>query len=151
MTTDHDPLREMPSDWRANSGKPKAEPSQPAIATDSRPVAIEPEIAYSQPAIAGGGAVLWWEHPVDLAAHARMRAKRGQVTLDWAHSVQDLLMLAGHDHSASARRWIAEQLQWPGDRPEDPTVMSAEMNAWLCTRLKAELVKHGSTMPQPKG
>lgn len=89
--------------------------------------------------------------PRPRRAHARTRAAKGRETQDWAHPVQGLLMLAGQDHSAQARRWMAEKLQWPGDRPDDPTVMSAEMNAWLCTRLKAELVKHGSTMPQHQG
>ncbi len=135
---------------------PPGTDSQPAIATEGPATpgpeaAAKPEIAHSQPAIAGSEAFLWWEHRVDLAALARIRAHKGQETLDWARSVVDLLTLAGQDHSEQARRWMAEKLQWPGDVPDDPKRMSAEMNAWLCTRLKAELVKHGSQMPQPKG
>ena len=73
------------------------------------------------------------------------------MTQDGAHSVQDLLTLAGQDHSAEARVRKARELEWPGAAPDDPAAMSREMNAWLCTRSKADLVNHGSTMPKPKG
>ena len=123
----------------------------PGIAPGGPAPGAGPEATNSQPAIADGRPILWWEHPIDLNARALIREALGQVTLNWAHSVQDLLTLAGQDHSAEARRWMAQVLKWPGATPDDPAVMSAEMNAWLCTRLQAELVKHGSKMPQPKG
>ena len=129
---------------------PQNDPA-PGMPPDDPAPGARPEVANSQPAIADGRPVLWWEHPIDLNARALIREALDQVTLDWAHSVQDLLALAGQDHSAEARRWMARVLQWPGATPDDPAAMSAEMNAWLCTRLKVELVKHGSKMPQPQG
>jgi hypothetical protein len=148
MTQPQDPDFAMPPERDESNPRPKAEPSQPAIATDFVAEPSEPEIAYSQPAIAGGAPFLWWEHRIDLNARALIREAMGQETLNWQNSVVDLLTLAGQGHSVEARRWMAKVLNWPGATPDSPAVMSPEMNAWLCTRLKAELVKHGGKLPE---
>ena len=87
------------------------------------------------------------EHPSQTA---QARAAAGQPALDWEHSINDLLTLTGNDHRVQSRLWLARVLGWPDPQPSDHSVVSPEMNAWLCKRLKEELVKFGSTLPKPR-
>lgn len=80
--------------------------------------------------------------PVDVAAilDAAVAAK-GQ-KLDWRHSIVDMMKALDLDSSLSARKELAEELDYSGDTSD-----SAKMNIWLHKVLMKALADNGGKVP----
>jgi hypothetical protein len=70
-----------------------------------------------------------------------MASKAGQ-TLDWRHSIVDLMKLLGLDSSLSARKELAQELGYSGDTND-----SASMNIWLHKQVMQKLAENGGKVP----
>jgi hypothetical protein len=80
--------------------------------------------------------------PVDVeAVLTGMAAKAGQ-TLDWRHSIVDLMKLLGLDSSLAARKELAQELGYSGDTND-----SASMNIWLHKQVMQKLAENGGKVP----
>jgi hypothetical protein len=79
---------------------------------------------------------------VDISSVLDALVKKSGESLDWKHSVVDLLKAIGHDSSHAARVKLAEELHYDGD-VED----SARMNEFLRNALLKALQEHGGTLP----
>ena len=80
--------------------------------------------------------------PVDVAAVLDgMESHAGQ-TLDWRHSIVDLMKLLDMDSSLSARKELAHELNYSGDTND-----SASMNIWLHKEVMAKFAENGGKLP----
>lgn len=117
------------------SGAPgTSEVASPATAGTSSPVGSVPG-ASSIPASAPTGSV-------DVAAILDGKAKGAGQTLNWRHSIVDLLKLLDLDSSLSARQELATELGYSGDNND-----SAAMNTWLHRQVMTKLAANGGTVP----
>jgi len=91
------------------------------------------------PAMAGTTATA--QH-VDVAAILDGMAAKNAEKLDWKHSIVDLMKLVGMDSSLSARRELADDLHYTGDKND-----SAAMNMWLHKEVMKKLAENGGKVP----
>ena len=70
-----------------------------------------------------------------------MESNAGQ-KLDWRHSIVDLMKLLNLDSSLSARKELAQELQYTGDMND-----SASMNIWLHKQVMQKLAENGGRVP----
>ena len=75
---------------------------------------------------------------VDVAAVLDTMARDQPQTLDWRHSIVDLMKLLSLDSSFGARKELAGELGYTGDMGD-----SASMNIWLHKAVMKELEKNG--------
>ena len=75
------------------------------------------------------------------AALDDMAASAGQ-TLDWRHSIVDLMKLVGLESSLSERKDLADELGYTGDKGD-----SATMNLWLHKQVIKKLSENGGKVP----
>lgn len=115
----------------AAAGTPGAQPAPAAPATTSA-TAPAPAAAPRAPA-----------QQVDVAATLDALAAKNSEKLDWKHSIVDLMKLVGMDSSLSARKELADDLHYTGDKND-----SAAMNIWLHQAVMKELAKNGGKVPQ---
>lgn len=80
--------------------------------------------------------------PVDVEAVLEEKARHAGQTLDWRHSIVDLLKLLDIDSSLTARKELAEELGYSGERNG-----SAEMNLWLHKAVMRALEQNGGKVP----
>lgn len=79
---------------------------------------------------------------VDVAAILTvLEAKSGQ-KLNWKTSIVDLMKLLGLDSSLSARKALAQELNYEGDMSD-----SATMNIWLHKQIMTMIAKNGGVLP----
>lgn len=89
---------------------------------------------------AGGGAAAG--SPVDVEEVLNgMAAKNGQ-TLNWRTSIVDLMKLLDLDSSLTARKQLADELHYTGDKED-----SATMNVWLHKQVIKKLEENGGKVP----
>ena len=81
--------------------------------------------------------------PVDVAAVLNELAKKNSEDLDWKKSIVDLMKLVGMDSSLSARKELADELGYKGDKSD-----SAAMNVWLHKEVLKKLAANGGKVPQ---
>ena len=115
-------------------GAAKAAPAQqraPAPATAGP--APAPQTAATQPAA---------EPQVDVEAVLDVMAKDNPQTLDWRHSIVDLMKLLSIDSSLSARKELAQELGYGEDMSD-----SAAMNIWLHKQVMRKLAENGGKVP----
>jgi hypothetical protein len=62
--------------------------------------------------------------------------------LDWKRSIVDLLKLVGMDSSLAARKELADDLGYTGDKND-----SATMNIWLHKQVVKKIAENGGTVP----
>ena len=80
--------------------------------------------------------------PVDVEAVLNgMAAKNGQ-TLNWRTSIVDLMKLLDLDSSLTARKQLADELHYTGDKDD-----SATMNVWLHKQVIKKLEENGGKVP----
>ena len=118
----------------APSGEAPAAPaggSAPAPSGSSAP---------SAPA-SGGAAPSTAPSSVDVAAVLDGMDTGGQ-TLDWRHSIVDLMKLLHIDSSLTARKELAQELHYTGDTGD-----SASMNIWLHKQVMQKLAENGGKLP----
>ena len=88
-----------------------------------RPPGAQPAAAPAAPAPTAPAAPA---KAVDVAVILDGLAAKNPEKLDWKKSIVDLMKLVGMDSSFSARKQLAQELNYTGD-PND----SASMNIWL--------------------
>lgn len=92
--------------------------------------------AQSAPAAAPAGA------PVDVAAIMDNLASQTTEELDWRNSIVDLIKLINLDSSLTARKELAQELDYTGDMNN-----SASMNIWLHKEVMTKLAENGGKVP----
>lgn len=80
--------------------------------------------------------------PVDVEQVLNgMAAKNGQ-SLNWRTSIVDLMKLLDLDSSLTARKQLADELHYTGDKED-----SATMNVWLHKQVVKKLEENGGKVP----
>ena len=80
--------------------------------------------------------------PVDVNAVLTKLAAANKEKLDWRHSIVDLMKLLDLDSSLSARKELASELHYTGDKND-----SASMNIWLHKQVMHKLAENGGKVP----
>jgi Domain of unknown function (DUF3597) len=107
-------------------------PAAPAAATDAAAIPA----AQSAPAAAPA------EAPVDVVAIMDNLASQATEKLDWRNSIVDLMKLINLDSSLTARKELAQELDYTGDMND-----SASMNIWLHKEVMTKLAENGGKVP----
>ena len=81
--------------------------------------------------------------PVDVEAVLSAMAQDAGQTLDWRHSIVDLMKLLSIDSSLANRNELAGELSYTGDTGD-----SAAMNIWLHKAVMTKLADNGGIVPQ---
>ncbi len=92
--------------------------------------------AHSDPAASGQAG------PVDVAAIMDAAVKKNGQKLDWRRSIVDMMKALDLDSSLSARKELADELGFTGDKND-----SATMNIWLHKALMKALADNGGKVP----
>jgi hypothetical protein len=79
---------------------------------------------------------------VDVEAVLETMARDSGQTLDWRHSIVDLMKLLSIDPSLANRKQLASELGYTGDTSD-----SAAMNIWLHKQVMAKLAENGGVVP----
>jgi hypothetical protein len=111
-----------------------------ASAPGAAPAAPTSTTAASAPA--AGAPTASAAAPVDVAAVLTEMASHAGQTLDWRHSIVDLMKLLGLDSSLAARKELAGELHYSGDTGD-----SATMNVWLHKQVMIKLAENGGKVP----
>lgn len=101
-----------------------------------------PAPAQTAPAQAAPQTTSTVEAPVDVEAVLTIMAQDNPQTLDWRHSIVDLMKLLAIDSSLAARKELAGELGYTGDTSD-----SAAMNIWLHKQVMAKLAENGGMVP----
>jgi hypothetical protein len=107
--------------------------------------AATPGSATPAPASAPGGTTPTkpsTQTSVDVAAVLDSLAKQKKQRLNWRTSIVDLMKLLDLDSSATARKHLAQELNYQGDMKN-----SAKMNAWLHKQVMVKLAENGGKVP----
>ncbi len=130
-------------------GTPEADPSQGSLTAPQSSASAQPaaapisSVTIAPPAAssaqAGGSAA---PGPVDVAAVLDGLASKSGETLDWRHSIVDMMKLTGLDSTLASRQSLAKELNYPGDMHD-----SAAMNIWLHKQVIAKLAQNGGKVP----
>ena len=80
--------------------------------------------------------------PVDVTSILDKLAASNKEKLDWRHSIVDLMKLLNLDSSLAARKELAEELHFTGDKND-----SASMNIWLHKQVMVKLAENGGKVP----
>lgn len=80
--------------------------------------------------------------PVDVEAVLNGLASKNPQTLNWRTSIVDLMKLLDIDSSLSARKSLADELHYTGDKED-----SATMNVWLHKQVIKKLEENGGKVP----
>jgi hypothetical protein len=80
---------------------------------------------------------------VDVEAVLEIMAKDAGQTLDWRHSIVDLMKLLSIDSSLANRKALAAELGYTGDTND-----SAAMNIWLHKAVMQKLAQNGGVVPE---
>ncbi|MFN2239121.1 MAG: DUF3597 domain-containing protein [Thermoanaerobaculia bacterium] len=91
---------------------------------------------------APGGVATAPQSQVDIEASLNQLAAKNPEKLDWKHSIVDLMKLVGMDSSLSARKELADDLNYTGDKSD-----SAKMNMWLHKEVMRKLAENGGKVP----
>jgi hypothetical protein len=79
---------------------------------------------------------------VDVAAILTKLAASNKEKLDWQKSIVDLMKLLNLDSSLTARKQLADELHYSGDKND-----SASMNIWLHKQVMQKLADNGGKVP----
>ena len=120
----------------APSSPASSAPSPTTGAASTPPAGTDPTVASSPSPAASAAA------PVDVTAVLDGLAANNSEDLDWKRSIVDMLKLVGMDSSLSARRELADDLHFTGDKGD-----SAAMNEWLHAEVLKKLAANGGKVP----
>jgi len=131
----------------ASSGAPAptASAQAPSGATAGAPASQTPSAvgaAATQTAAVAPAAPAAPPKQVDVAAVLNDMAAKNSEKLDWKHSIVDLMKLVGMDSSLAARKELATDLHYTGDKND-----SASMNMWLHKEVLKKLAENGGKVP----
>jgi hypothetical protein len=79
---------------------------------------------------------------VDVTSILDKLAASNKEKLDWRHSIVDLMKLLNLDSSLTARKTLADELHYSGDKND-----SASMNIWLHKQVMTKLAENGGKVP----
>ena len=113
-----------PQAQKSAPAAPQPAPAAAAPHTDAPPAPPEPMAA------------------VDVEAVLTVMAQNDPQTLDWRHSIVDLMKLLSIDPSLAARKELAGELGYTGDTND-----SAAMNIWLHKAVMDKLAANGGLVP----
>jgi hypothetical protein len=121
----------------------QAQTSAPgAPSTTASPGASGGSSGAAAPQTSGASAPAGGAASVDVGqVLADMAAKNGQ-NLDYKRSIVDLMKLLGLDSSLQARKELADELHYTGDKND-----SATMNIWLHKQVVQKLAENGGKVP----
>ena len=80
--------------------------------------------------------------PVDVTSILDKLAASNKEKLDWRRSIVDLMKLLNLNSSLGARKELAEELHFTGDKNN-----SASMNIWLHKQVMVKLAENGGKVP----
>ena len=80
--------------------------------------------------------------PVDVEAVLEGMAAQNKQTLDWRHSIVDLMKLVGIESDLASRKSLAQELGYTGSMDD-----SASMNVWLHKQVMTKLAENGGKVP----
>ena len=120
------------------STAPAAAPDAPHQAAPSP----SPSPAAAAAAATSAAAAATLAPHVDVAAVLDGLTGKAGETLDWRHSIVDLLKLLDLDSSLPARRHLAEELHYTGSTSD-----TAAMNTWLHKEVMEKLAASGGKVP----
>ncbi len=107
----------------------------------SAPADAKPAAAMSAgDAPAAGAAPAAGGAPVDI--EAVLDGMPSSDSLNWRQSIVDLMKLTGLDSSLGARKELADELGYDGDKND-----SASMNIWLHKQVMQKLADNGGKVP----
>jgi 3-oxoacyl-ACP reductase-like protein len=118
----------------AGAAPPPSAPGAPSASPQSAPNA--PAASASAAAPTPGAT------PVDVEALLTKLAAQNKERLDWRHSIVDLMKLLNLDSSLTARKELATELHYSGDKND-----SATMNIWLHGQVMHKLAENGGKVP----
>jgi hypothetical protein len=125
----------------AGATPPPASPpphsTAPSGSAPARPSAAPPPAAPGAPAAPAKPG-----EPVDVAAVLTKLAAANKEKLDWRVSIVDLMKLLNLDSSLAARKALADELHYSGDKND-----SASMNIWLHKQVMQKLAENGGKVP----
>jgi hypothetical protein len=114
----------------APAGSPQAAPGAPSPATP-KPAATPASGMPPKPAT-----------PVDVEAILNKLAAQSKEKLDWRLSIVDLMKLLNLDSSLTARKALADELHYAGNKND-----TATMNIWLHKQVMQKLADNGGKVP----
>jgi hypothetical protein len=80
--------------------------------------------------------------PVDVQAVLTNLAAHSKEKLDWRVSIVDLMKLLNLDSSLTARKALADELHYTGNKSD-----TATMNIWLHKQVMQKLAENGGKVP----
>ena len=113
---------------------PSNHPAVTQATAPAAPAESSPGAAPASPAAAAP--------PVDVEAVLSDMAKKNPEKLNWRTSIVDLMKLVGMDSSLSARKELAQELNYTGNTND-----SASMNIWLHKQVMTKLAANGGIVP----
>jgi len=121
-----------------------AKPVETAATADVTPATADtaPTTATAGNATAAATTAAATAAPVDVAAIMDAAVKKNGQKLDWRHSIVDMMKALDLDSSLAARKELADELAYTGDKND-----SATMNVWLHKALMKALSENGGKVP----
>src|SRR5689334_18540099 len=104
------------------------------------PASVAGAAAPTSPAPAAAPATA--QQPVDVEEVLNGMAKNKPQKLNWRTSIVDLMKLLDLDSSLQARKQLADELHYTGDKND-----SASMNIWLHKQVMQKLAANGGKAP----
>lgn len=123
-----------PSANPSASAPASSTPASTAAKPSASPAAAPGSTPAANPPTAGAA--------VDVGAVLGKLAAQNKEKLNWQHSIVDLMKLLNLDSSLAARRQLAEELHYSGDKND-----SAAMNIWLHKQVMQKLAENGGKVP----
>ena len=111
----------------------------PAAAAAPTPAAASAPVSAAAPAPSTSSPAT---PQVDVEAILTTMQQQNSQQLNWRTSIVDLLKLLNLDSSLTARKELAEELHYAGDRND-----SASMNIWLHRQVMNKLAENGGKVP----
>jgi hypothetical protein len=113
--------------------------TEPAPSANTGPASSGPG---SQAPSSAGSATAAATQPVDVEAVLNGMAANNRQKLNWRTSIVDLMKLLDLDSSLQARKALADELHYTGDKSD-----SATMNIWLHKQVMKKLAENGGKVP----
>jgi len=124
----------------------RGQDAQPEVATSGAAAAqaspAAPSASTAQAPQASQTAPQASAQPVDVEAVLNDLAKNNPQKLNWRTSIVDLMKLLDLDSSLQARKSLADELHYTGDKND-----SAAMNIWLHKQVMKKLAENGGKVP----
>ena len=136
------PAPQQTADATPPAAGPGAPPTPPPAPSSPSPTANQSAATPAPPAATPASPAAPPAQPVDVSAVLDGLAGKAGQTLDWKHSIVDMMKLLDMDSSLTARKSLAQELHYSGDMND-----SASMNIWLHKQVMQKLAENGGKVP----